>query len=54
MERIWEMIDGVLEGLDKAAMVRQPTDQCNSVAWIRWHLTQVTDMFIHTRLRDLT
>ena len=54
MERNWEMIDGALEGLDEAALSRQPTDQCNSVAWILWHLTRVTDMFIHSRLRDLT
>ena len=54
MERNWEMIDGALEGLDEAAMAHQLTDQCNSVAWILWHLTRVTDIFIHTRLRDLT
>ena len=51
MERNWEMIDGALEGLDEAAMARQPTDECNSVAWILWHLTRVTDMFIYTRFR---
>ena len=34
MERNWEMIDAALEGLDESAMARQPTDQCNSVAWI--------------------
>ncbi|MQF87772.1 MAG: DinB family protein [SAR202 cluster bacterium] len=54
MERNWEMINGDLEGLDEGAMARQRTDQCNSVAWILWHLTRVTDMFIHPRLRDLT
>ncbi len=54
VERNWEMIDRALEGLDEAAMARQPTDQCNSVAWILWHLTRVTDMFINSRLRDRT
>lgn len=54
MERNWEMIDGALEGLDEATMALQPTGECNSVAWILWHLTRVTDMFIHSRLRDLT
>ena len=53
MDRNWEMIDGALEGLDEAAMARQPTDECNSAAWILWHLTRVTDMFIYTRFRDL-
>ncbi|PKB71264.1 MAG: hypothetical protein BZY87_06525 [SAR202 cluster bacterium Io17-Chloro-G6] len=54
MERNWQMIDGALEGMDDAAMSRQPTDQTNSAAWILWHLTRVTDMFINTRFRDLT
>ena len=52
MERNWEMIDEALKELDDAAMSRQPTDQCNSVAWILWHLTRVTDMFIQTRFSD--
>ena len=34
MERNWEMVDRALESLDEATMGRQPTDQCNSVAWI--------------------
>ena len=41
MDRNWEMIDGALEGLDEAAMARQPTDECNSVAWILWHLSLI-------------
>ena len=41
-------------GLDEAAIARQPTAECNSIAWVLWHLTRVTDMFIHSRLRDLT
>ena len=53
MERNWEMIDEALVDLDEAAMIRQPTDQCNSVAWILWHLSRVTDMFVFTRFRAL-
>ncbi len=53
MDRNWEMIDEALIDLDEAAMSRQPTDQCNSVAWILWHLSRVTDMFVCTRFRDI-
>jgi uncharacterized damage-inducible protein DinB len=53
LERNWEMIDAALEGLDEATMASQPNGQSNSAAWVLWHLTRVTDTFIHTRLRDL-
>ena len=53
LQRNWDMVDSALEGLDEAAMVRQPSDQCNSAAWILWHMTRVVDMFIHTRLRSI-
>ena len=34
LQRNWDMVDSALEGLDEADMVRQPSDQCNSAAWI--------------------
>ena len=54
MERNWEMIDSALAGLDESAMTRQPTEQCNSIAWLLWHLSRVTDMFINTRFQGKT
>ena len=54
LERNWEMIDSALKGLDDATLRRQPTEQCNSIAWILWHMSRVIDAFIHTRLRDST
>ncbi|HZA22661.1 MAG TPA: DinB family protein [Dehalococcoidia bacterium] len=51
-QRNWDMIDAALEGLDESAMSRQPDPQCNSVAWILWHLSRVVDTFVHTRLQD--
>ena len=54
LERNWEMIDSALEGLDDATLGRQPTEQCNSIAWILWHMSRVVDTVIHTRLRDST
>jgi hypothetical protein len=51
LERNWEMIDSALEGLDEATLSRRPGDECNSTAWIMWHLNRVVDTFIHTRLR---
>lgn len=51
--RNWEMIDRALESLDDSLLARQPGEQCNSVAWILWHLSRVVDSFIHDRLRGL-
>ena len=38
-------------GLDDAILARRPTDQCNSIAWLLWHMTRVVDTFVHTRLQ---
>jgi hypothetical protein len=51
LERNWEMIDSALEGLDEATLSKRPNDQCNSIAWIMWHLNRIVDTFIHTRLQ---
>jgi hypothetical protein len=53
LERNWAMVDATLEGLDEATLGRCPTDQCNSIAWILWHMNRVVDTFIHTRLRSM-
>ena len=52
-ERNWETIDGALSGLDEATMARQPSEQCNSISWILWHLSRVLDTAIHTRIREV-
>ena len=51
LERNWEMVDVTLKDLDDATLARCPTEQCNSIAWLLWHMTRVVDTFIHTRLR---
>jgi hypothetical protein len=51
-QRNWDMIDAALEGLDNATMSRQPDPECNSVAWILWHMSRVVDTFVHTRLQE--
>ena len=53
LEWNWNMVDTALEGLDEAALARQPSDQCNSAAWILWHMNRVLDTLIHTRLRSM-
>ena len=53
LERNWAMVDAGLEGLDDASLSRRPTDQCNSIAWILWHMNRVVDTFTHTRLRSM-
>ena len=50
--RNWDMIDAALADLDDALVARIPAEQCNSVAWIMWHMCRVVDTFIHTRLQE--
>ncbi len=52
-QRNWEMIDLALEGLDEELLAKQPAEQCNSAAWIMWHMNRVVDTFIHTRLQEM-
>ena len=53
LQRNWEMVDAALEGLDDATLNRIPANQCNSIAWILWHMNRVVDTFINTRLRSV-
>lgn len=52
LERNWTMVDAALEGLDDATLARRPIEQCNSVAWVLWHMNRVVDTFIHTRFES--
>jgi hypothetical protein len=52
LERNWSMVDAALEGLDDATLARRPVEQCNSVAWILWHMNRVVDTFVYTRCQS--
>jgi hypothetical protein len=52
LERNWEMVDAALVGLDEETLARRPTEQCNSIAWILWHMNRVVDTFIYTRFQS--
>jgi hypothetical protein len=54
LEWNWRMVDMALEGLDDTALVRRPAADCNSIAWMLWHMTRVLDTFVHTRLQEQT
>ena len=45
--------EGLITALDDEMLARIPAVQCNSIAWIIWHLDRVMDTFIHPRLRGL-
>ena len=45
LERNWAMIDAAVEGLDDEMLSRIPAEQCNSIAWLIWHLDRVMDTF---------
>jgi len=46
-----EFVTRRLESLDDATLARQPSDQCNSIAWLLWHMSRVVDTFMTTRFR---
>jgi len=48
LERNWNMVDAALEGLDDATLARQPSSQCNSIAWLLWHMNRVVDTIIQS------
>ena len=52
LERNWEMVDAALVGLDDSTLASRPRDQCNSIAWILWHMNRVVDTVIHTRFQS--
>ena len=54
LERNWEMIDSALEGLDEATLNLRPNEQCNSIAWILWHMSRVVDTVINARILETT
>jgi hypothetical protein len=42
-ERIVEVAEGVLDGLDEDALAARPGPGTNSIAWLTWHLTRIQD-----------
>lgn len=50
--RNWAMVDAALEGMDEETLARIPADQCNSAAWVLWHMSRVMDTFINARVQD--
>lgn len=42
-ERVHELVPGVVEGLDAAALSWRPDPDANPVGWLVWHLTRVQD-----------
>ena len=54
LERNWAIVDSALEGLDDATLSLQPNEQCNSIAWIWWHMSRVVDTVINTRILEST
>ena len=49
--RNWNMVDAAIKDLDPEILARQPAPECNSIAWILWHMNRVIDNFINQRLQ---
>ncbi len=52
--RNWNMVDAAIAGLVPETLARQPAAECNSIAWILWHMNRVIDTFINQRLQGLS
>ncbi len=52
LQRNWAMVDSAMEGLDQETINRIPAEQCNSIAWILWHMSRVVDTFVNTRFQS--
>ncbi len=50
--RNWGMVESALEGMDEETLARIPAAQCNSAAWILWHMNRVMDTFLNSRVRN--
>lgn len=49
--RNWNMVDAAVADLDAETLARQPAPECNSIAWLLWHMNRVIDTFINQRLQ---
>ena len=52
LERNWQMVISAVSDVDEATMAVRPNEDSNSMSWLIWHMSRVTDRFIHLRLTD--
>ena len=52
LERNWNMVKSAVSDVDEATMAIRPNADSNSMSWLVWHMSRVTDRFIHMRLKD--
>ena len=52
LERNWQMVISAVSDVDDATMATRPNEDSNSMSWLIWHMSRVTDRFIHFRLLD--
>ncbi len=52
LERNWNMVKSAMSDVDEATMDIRPNHDSNSMSWLVWHMSRVTDRFIHFRLSD--
>ncbi len=52
LNRNWNMVKSAVSDVDEATMAIRPNHDSNSMSWLVWHMSRVTDRFIHFRLAD--
>ncbi len=53
LERNWNMVKTAVSDVDEATMAIRPNADSNSMSWLVWHMSRVTDRFIHFRLQSV-
>ncbi|MQG34126.1 MAG: DinB family protein [SAR202 cluster bacterium] len=50
LRRNWEMVSAAVAEVDEDTLNTRPNPDSNSMSWLIWHMTRVTDRFIHYRI----
>ncbi|MEE8353277.1 MAG: DinB family protein [Dehalococcoidales bacterium] len=50
----WGYLDEALDGLTEEEITWRPSDDCNSIAFILWHLARLEDVEIHRHVQGKT
>ncbi len=52
LKRNWNMVTTAVSDVDEETMAVRPNHDSNSMSWLVWHMSRVTDRCIHFRLSD--
>jgi len=54
LERNWQMVISAVSDVEEPLLSSRPNEDSNSMSWLIWHMSRVTDRLIHMRLQDVS